>query len=217
MITQAAIYSPQNRAAHAFSSREAEDKLIKAKRIIAELTQTNESLASTVISLECKVKLLSQNRHELQHTIKQMEKKADNQADIITGAKYRIRCLVAKLMTYESSSQKIFDIGIHVNVIDMVAGYYGMTAADLQVRSRKRGVKTCRHTICYLLKKYTELSLLEIARLVGLSDHTSALHAISRVGELIDQDAHYNETVAFLCSKIDEVIANQSNNNKPSC
>jgi chromosomal replication initiator protein len=50
----------------------------------------------------------------------------------------------------------------------------------------------------YLAKQLTQRSLPEIGRRFGNRDHTTVMHAVSRVGELMTRDAVFAEDVELL-------------------
>lgn len=56
---------------------------------------------------------------------------------------------------------------------------FGITIKDIAGRSRKAEVIVVKHFICYMLRRYTYLSLDKIGNEVGI-DHTSVIHAISQ-------------------------------------
>jgi chromosomal replication initiator protein len=50
----------------------------------------------------------------------------------------------------------------------------------------------------YLAKQLTQRSLPEIGRRFGNRDHTTVMHAVSRVGELMIRDTSFAEDVELL-------------------
>jgi chromosomal replication initiator protein len=50
----------------------------------------------------------------------------------------------------------------------------------------------------YLAKQLTSRSLPEIGRKFGNRDHTTVMHAVSRVAELMERDAAFAEDVELL-------------------
>ncbi len=50
----------------------------------------------------------------------------------------------------------------------------------------------------YLAKQLTSRSLPEIGRKFGNRDHTTVMHAVSRVGSLMESDAAFAEDVELL-------------------
>lgn len=85
-----------------------------------------------------------------------------------------------------------------------VAKHYNVTKADLLSGRRTRSVVRPRQIAMYLAKMLTPRSLPEIGRHFGGRDHTTVLHAVRKIEELIAGDATLAEEVALLRRVIDE-------------
>lgn len=57
--------------------------------------------------------------------------------------------------------------------------------------TRRKRVVYARHIAIYYIRKYTLLSLGEIANSVGLTNHTTAVHSIKTAMNLMETDADY--------------------------
>ena len=68
----------------------------------------------------------------------------------------------------------------------------------MQSARRARAVARPRQVAMYLAKQLTPRSLPEIGRKFGGRDHTTVMHAVARVAELMKQDAGFAEDVALL-------------------
>jgi chromosomal replication initiator protein len=79
-----------------------------------------------------------------------------------------------------------------------VAEHYNLRLTDMVSARRARNVARPRQVAMYLAKQLTQRSLPEIGRRFGNRDHTTVMHAVSRVSELIAQDASFAEDVALL-------------------
>lgn len=79
-----------------------------------------------------------------------------------------------------------------------VAGHYGMRLTDMHSPRRSRAIARPRQVAMYLAKQLTTRSLPEIGRKFGNRDHTTVMHAVSRVNELMDRDGDFAEDVALL-------------------
>ncbi len=62
---------------------------------------------------------------------------------------------------------------------------------DLTAPSRKRELVWARHTAAYLIKNKTDLSLSDIAELLGRKNHATILNSIKRVSEYLEYDKVY--------------------------
>ena len=79
-----------------------------------------------------------------------------------------------------------------------VAEHWNIRLADMSSARRARAVARPRQVAMYLSKQLTSRSLPEIGRRFGNRDHTTVMHAVSRVTELMAADADFAERVELL-------------------
>jgi chromosomal replication initiator protein len=79
-----------------------------------------------------------------------------------------------------------------------VAEHYNIRLSDMSSPRRARNVARPRQVAMYLAKQLTTRSLPEIGRRFGGRDHTTVMHAVSRVAELMQQDSTFAEDVELL-------------------
>ncbi len=79
-----------------------------------------------------------------------------------------------------------------------VAEHYNIRLTDMSSARRARAVARPRQVAMWLAKQLTQRSLPEIGRKFGNRDHTTVMHAVSRIGELMDRDAAFAEDVELL-------------------
>ncbi len=79
-----------------------------------------------------------------------------------------------------------------------VAEHWNIRLTDMSSARRARNVARPRQVAMYLAKQLTSRSLPEIGRKFGNRDHTTVMHAVSRVGELMERDASFAEDVELL-------------------
>jgi chromosomal replication initiation ATPase DnaA len=82
---------------------------------------------------------------------------------------------------------------------------------DITKKTRKREVVDARHAAVLLCKKFTRTSLQKIAEAVGQTDHTSAMHSISKCMDLMDADDNYRNQVNTLITYFTQVIHAEEN------
>ncbi len=70
-----------------------------------------------------------------------------------------------------------------------VAEHFNLRLTDMHSSRRARNVARPRQIAMYLAKQLTSRSLPEIGRKFGGRDHTTVMHAVRKVEELIDADA----------------------------
>ena len=83
-------------------------------------------------------------------------------------------------------------------IMAQTADYFELTIEDLCGASRSRTLAHARQVAMYLAKQLTSRSLPEIGRKFGNRDHTTVMHAVSRVTELMEQDSDFAERVELL-------------------
>ena len=79
-----------------------------------------------------------------------------------------------------------------------VAEHWNIRLTDMSSARRARAVARPRQVAMYLAKQLTSRSLPEIGRKFGNRDHTTVMHAVSRIGELMELDPAFAEDVELL-------------------
>jgi chromosomal replication initiator protein len=79
-----------------------------------------------------------------------------------------------------------------------VAEHYHLRLAEMSSARRARNVARPRQVAMYLAKQLTSRSLPEIGRKFGNRDHTTVMHACTRVAEIMGVDAGFAEDVELL-------------------
>ena len=79
-----------------------------------------------------------------------------------------------------------------------VAEHFAIRLADMSSARRSRSVARPRQVAMYLAKHLTTRSLPEIGRKFGNRDHTTVMHGVARVTELIQQDRAFADDVELL-------------------
>ena len=79
-----------------------------------------------------------------------------------------------------------------------VAEHYHLRLSEMSSARRARSVARPRQVAMYLSKQLTQRSLPEIGRKFGNRDHTTVMHACSRVTEIMGVDAGFAEDVELL-------------------
>lgn len=80
-------------------------------------------------------------------------------------------------------------------IIDMIKDEYDV---DITKTTRKKEFIHARRVLCYLLKKHTNLTLVEIANRCGLNDHTTALYHINIMNNYLEVDERYRNEMEYV-------------------
>jgi chromosomal replication initiator protein len=114
--------------------------------------------------------------------------------------------LVGREITLETTQEVLRDLlrandrRLSVEEIQKkVAEYYNIRLADMHSSKRLRSLVRPRQVAMYLAKKLTSLSLPEIGRKFGGRDHTTVMHAITKIDELKDIEMTLAEDLDLLC------------------
>jgi chromosomal replication initiator protein len=113
--------------------------------------------------------------------------------------------LFGRTITLETTQEVLHDIlkahdrRVTIEEIQKrVAEHWNIRLTDMSSARRARAVARPRQVAMFLAKQLTSRSLPEIGRKFGNRDHTTVMHAVQRVGELMERDAAFAEDVELL-------------------
>ncbi len=113
--------------------------------------------------------------------------------------------LVGRPVTLESTQDVLKDMlkaherRVTIDEIQRkVVEHFNIRLTDMSSARRARAVARPRQIAMYLAKQLTSRSLPEIGRKFGNRDHTTVMHAVNRVAELMEQDPSLAESVELL-------------------
>jgi chromosomal replication initiator protein len=78
---------------------------------------------------------------------------------------------------------------------EVVADYYDITIADLKSKSRKKELVYPRQVAMFFAKELTDLSLKSIGYHFGGRDHSTVIHAIQTISDLMEQEDAVKEAI----------------------
>jgi len=104
--------------------------------------------------------------------------------------------LMGKPITLEIAQQRLRDTFnasrntnlLMDNIIRVVAENYGLTPNDLKGKKRTQNITFARHLAMYIGKEMTEYSLTEIGKDFGGRDHTTVMHSVEKIRNLLITD-----------------------------
>ncbi len=118
--------------------------------------------------------------------------------------------LVGRDITLDSTQDVLRDLlranDRRVSIDDIqkkVAEYYSVRISDMHSPRRARTVARPRQVAMYLSKQLTPRSLPEIGRKFGGRDHTTVLHAVKKIEELIAVEKNMCEDIELLCRMLE--------------
>lgn len=148
-------------------------------------------------------------------------------ASLIAGSVDNIRTLegalqrlmqeveVKKIPLTEDLVSKVLKVSIDENlnrtvkvdnrkILDSVCEFYGLPIKLIKGDKRDRGIARPRQVLMYLLKNNTGMTLVEIADFLGGRDHTTIMHGVRKIEQLVVSDERIKNEVDNLWKKIEE-------------
>ena len=112
-------------------------------------------------------------------------------------------------MSVELAQEVLADLwGEEERVITMehiqrkVAEFFGIKLSDMRAKNRTKSVAFPRQIAMYLSRQLTHASLSDVGRAFGGKDHTTVIHAVSKLQALIQEDPKLKQTIDTLTQGI---------------
>jgi len=83
-----------------------------------------------------------------------------------------------------------------------VAKHFSVRLSDLRSKKRHKTFTMPRHVAMYLCRRLTNLSLIDIGRDFGKKDHTTVIHACSKIEESMQNDPNFEKTIEQIIEEI---------------
>ncbi len=174
--------------------------------LVADIHSTTYELRLGILQAK-----LEQMRPSVQVPTKVLEflaHKISSNVRVLEGALNRIlahAALVGTTISVENTQHVLHDLLIahdrRVTIEEIqkqVAMHYNIKLADMHSARRSRVVARPRQVAMYLAKQMTTKSLPEIGRKFGGKDHTTVMHAVKRIEELMQVDSELADDIALL-------------------
>lgn len=87
-------------------------------------------------------------------------------------------------------------------VTHAIAEHYNLTVAEIKSKKRDKDTTLARQVTCYLIKKLTPYSLQSIGTYLGGRDHSTVIHALTKIEERIGKDPVFEKKIKMLESAI---------------
>lgn len=127
----------------------------------------------------------------------------------LEGALTRINAFAAlmnKPITLEIAAQVLMAVGVDSkregvllhDVLKAVSKYYALPIAELKSKKRSKDVATVRQIAFYLMKKLTYSPLQAIGEYLGKRNHSTVIHALAKVEQMMKQDIGLAEKIAAI-------------------
>jgi chromosomal replication initiator protein len=108
-----------------------------------------------------------------------------------------------KPLTVDVAAQALSDLSLNnrrrtitpARIVETVAGFYNMEVEDLKAKSRTREVVLPRQVAMFIIREETDSSLTDIGAEFGNRDHTTVMHACSKIERDMDKDNQLRQAV----------------------
>lgn len=88
------------------------------------------------------------------------------------------------------------------DIVSNVSSFYNISVIDLLSQRRAPVVVLPRQVAMYLAKTLTTRSLPEIGRVIGGRDHTTILHGVRKITEMVKTDATLAEEISIITGRL---------------
>ena len=83
-----------------------------------------------------------------------------------------------------------------------VAEFFGIKLSDLRAQNRTKAIAFPRQIAMYLARQLTHASLSEVGRAFGGKDHTTVLHGVEKIQQMLQEDPKFKKTIDSITQNI---------------
>ena len=87
-------------------------------------------------------------------------------------------------------------------IIDMVAEHFGVTSTDILSKKRNSEFVLPRQVVMYLCRNMLDISLSNLAKILGKKDHTTIIHGINKIEEELSTNEELKNKIEIIKKKI---------------
>jgi len=85
-----------------------------------------------------------------------------------------------------------------------VANFYNISYSDMKSKKRSKNIALPRQIAMFLARRLTDFSTTEIGNEFGGKDHSTVIHAVSKIGQKYDEEESFRMKVERIISEIKE-------------
>jgi len=139
--------------------------------------------------------------HKVQANIRELEGALTSIYAVATTTGKKITLELAKTALGEKTKSDARHISI-TDIIEVVTNHFDIRLTDLQSKKRSQSITEPRQICMYLARNLTRHSLEEIGGHLGGRDHTTVMHACSKIADAKDSDPKMNALLDELAKQI---------------
>jgi chromosomal replication initiator protein len=99
---------------------------------------------------------------------------------------------MARKVLLNLSERRQEGVGLE-NVLRIVAKHYGVSINDIKSKKRQQDITIVRQVALYFMKKLTLSSLQVIGNYIGGRDHSTVIHAISKIEHMLNKEQDFGQ------------------------
>jgi len=140
------------------------------------------------------------NIRELEGTLTKVMAEAEHRGSEITLPR------IQQLLAADAAARPRLRPVSPKTIIDRVAAYFDLTAADICGAKRDKEIVVPRQVAMYLMREELGMSFPKIAAAIGGRDHTTAMHSVSKIGKLLEADDNLRSDIAALRERLNAAV-----------
>ena len=106
------------------------------------------------------------------------------------------------LLNLNTNDHKKDNSAVLENILKTIARHYSVSLSDLKSKKRHKDIAAIRQVAFYLMKKLTLCSLQTIGSFIGGRDHSTVIHAVTKIEEEIKKDHELIKKLNIIEQKI---------------
>ncbi|PRR62079.1 chromosomal replication initiator protein DnaA [Borreliella burgdorferi] len=111
--------------------------------------------------------------------------------------------IIKEIIIYEKETTNEPNNKINIeNIKKILLRELKITHKDIEGHSKKPEITKARHIYAYLLRNFTELSTVEIGKIIGGKTHSTVLYSINKIDRDRNNDKEINNLITELMNKI---------------
>ena len=87
-------------------------------------------------------------------------------------------------------------------IVNIVADHFNLTPQEIYSKNRSSKIAYPRQIAMYMCRKYLDMSLTDIGKLIGVKDHTTVMHAVKRIEEDLKNSQTLQNALDVLLKKL---------------
>ncbi|AHH03423.1 Chromosomal replication initiator protein dnaA [Borrelia nietonii YOR] len=112
--------------------------------------------------------------------------------------------IIKEIIVYENDNTNIHNKINIESIKKVILRELKLTNKDIEGNSKKPEITKARHIYAYLLRNFTELSTIEIGKIIGGKTHSTVLYSINKIDKERNNDLEINNLIIELMNKINK-------------